>query len=49
MPFLPNNDLRTLAAPLNPTDILYYTINVSRLREDEVRLSARIIRTTVKN
>ncbi|RKL00430.1 hypothetical protein BFJ70_g17447, partial [Fusarium oxysporum] len=48
-PFLPHNDSRTLAAPPNPTDVLYCTIDVSRLEEDEARLSAGTIRTTVEN
>ncbi|GKU07518.1 unnamed protein product, partial [Fusarium langsethiae] len=48
-PFLPHNDLRTLAAPPNPTDVLYCTIDVSRLGEDEARLSAGTIRATVEN
>jgi hypothetical protein len=38
--FLPNNDSRTLAASLNPTDMLYCTIDVLRLGEDEARLLA---------
>ncbi|KAF6527788.1 hypothetical protein HZS61_008090 [Fusarium oxysporum f. sp. conglutinans] len=48
-PFLPHNDSRTLAAPPNPTDVLYCTIDVSRLGEDEARLSAGTIRATVEN
>ncbi|KAI8417089.1 hypothetical protein FOFC_03402 [Fusarium oxysporum] len=48
-PFLPRNDSRTLAAPPNLTDVLYCTIDVSRLEEDEARLSAGTIRTTVEN
>ncbi|KAG6996665.1 RNA-directed DNA polymerase from mobile element jockey [Fusarium oxysporum f. sp. conglutinans] len=48
-PFLPHNDSRTLAAPPNPTDMLYCTIDVSRLEEDEARLSAGTIRATVEN
>jgi hypothetical protein len=48
-PFLPHNDSRTLAAPPNPTDVLYCTIDVSRLEEDEARLSAGTIRATVEN
>ncbi|KAF6527839.1 hypothetical protein HZS61_008141 [Fusarium oxysporum f. sp. conglutinans] len=48
-PFLPHNDSRTLAAPPNPTDVLYCTIDVSRLDEDEARLSAGTIRATVEN
>ncbi|CVL13569.1 uncharacterized protein FPRN_06958 [Fusarium proliferatum] len=48
-PFLPHNDPRTLAAPPNPTDVLYCTIDVSRLGEDEARLSAGTIRATVEN
>jgi hypothetical protein len=48
-PFLPHNDSRTLAAPPNPIDVLYCTIDVSRLGEDEARLSAGTIRTTVEN
>ncbi|KAF4336647.1 reverse transcriptase [Fusarium beomiforme] len=48
-PFLPHNDSRTLAAPPNPTDVLYCTIDVSRLGEDETRLSAGTIRATVEN
>ncbi|RYC77732.1 hypothetical protein BFJ63_vAg19394, partial [Fusarium oxysporum f. sp. narcissi] len=47
--FLPHNDSRTLAAPPNPTDMLYCTIDVSRLEEDEARLSAGTIRATVEN
>jgi uncharacterized coiled-coil protein SlyX len=47
--FLPNNDSRTLAASPNPTDVLYCTIDVSRLGEDEARLSAGTIRATVEN
>ncbi|RKL17458.1 hypothetical protein BFJ70_g14639 [Fusarium oxysporum] len=41
--FLSHNDSRTLAAPPNPTDMLYCMINVSRLEEDEARLSAGTI------
>uniref|UniRef100_A0A0D2YD08 Uncharacterized protein n=2 Tax=Fusarium oxysporum TaxID=5507 RepID=A0A0D2YD08_FUSOF len=48
-PFLPHNDSRTLAAPPNPTDMLYCTIDVSRLGKDETRLSAGTIRATVEN
>jgi hypothetical protein len=48
-PFLPHNDSRTLVAPPNPTDVLYCTIDVSRLEEDEARLSAGTIRATVEN
>ncbi|KAI7765540.1 hypothetical protein LZL87_007291 [Fusarium oxysporum] len=48
-PFLPYNDSRTLAAPLNPIDVLYCTIDVSRLGEDEARLSAGTIQATVEN
>ncbi|GKU14944.1 unnamed protein product, partial [Fusarium langsethiae] len=48
-PFLPHNNSRTLAAPPNPTDVFYCTIDVSRLEEDEARLSAGTIRTTVEN
>ncbi|KAL9565032.1 hypothetical protein ACKAV7_010821 [Fusarium commune] len=48
-PFLPYNDSRTLAAPPNPTDVLYCTINVSRLEEDKARLSAGIIQATIEN
>jgi hypothetical protein len=48
-PFLPHNDSRTLAAPPNPTDVLYCTIDVSRLGEYEARLSAGTIRATVEN
>ncbi|EXM12452.1 hypothetical protein FOTG_19047 [Fusarium oxysporum f. sp. vasinfectum 25433] len=48
-PFLPHNDSRNLAAPPNPTDVLYCTIDVSRLGEDETRLSAGTIRATVEN
>ncbi|KAG7402750.1 hypothetical protein Forpe1208_v016984 [Fusarium oxysporum f. sp. rapae] len=42
--FLPHNDSRTLAAPPIPTDMLYCTIDVSRLEEDKARLSAGTIR-----
>uniref|UniRef100_A0A4E9ENG8 Uncharacterized protein n=1 Tax=Gibberella zeae TaxID=5518 RepID=A0A4E9ENG8_GIBZA len=38
-PVLPHNDSRSLAAPPNPTDVLYCTIDVSRLGEDEAGLS----------
>ncbi|CVL08089.1 uncharacterized protein FMAN_09615 [Fusarium mangiferae] len=48
-PFLPHNDSRTLVAPPNPTDVLYCTIGVSRLGEDEARLSAGTIRATVES
>ncbi|GKU05935.1 unnamed protein product [Fusarium langsethiae] len=48
-PFLPHNDSRTLAAPPNPIDVFYCTIDVSRLGEDEARLSAGTIRATVEN
>ncbi|KAM0293122.1 hypothetical protein ACHAPM_011719 [Fusarium culmorum] len=41
--FLPHNDSRTLAAPPNPTDVSYCTIDVSRLGEDEARLLAGTI------
>ncbi|SPJ70278.1 related to reverse transcriptase [Fusarium torulosum] len=47
--FIPHNDSRTLAAPPNPTDVFYCTIDVSRLGEDEARLSAGTIRATVEN
>ncbi|KAF4332872.1 reverse transcriptase [Fusarium beomiforme] len=47
-PFLPHNDSRTLATP-NPIDVLYCTIDVSRLGEDEARPSAGTIRATVGN
>ncbi|EXM13838.1 hypothetical protein FOTG_17727 [Fusarium oxysporum f. sp. vasinfectum 25433] len=49
IPFLPHNDSRTLAAPPNPMDVLYCTIDVSRLEDDEARLSAGTIRATVEN
>jgi myosin heavy subunit len=48
-PFSPHNDSRTLAASPNPTDVFSCTIDVSRLGEDEVRLSAGTIRATVEN
>jgi hypothetical protein len=48
-PFLPHNDSRTLAAPPNPTDALYCTIDVSRLEGDDARSLAGTIRTTVEN
>ncbi|KAF4439713.1 hypothetical protein FACUT_3929 [Fusarium acutatum] len=48
-PFLPHNDLKTLTAPLNPMDVPYCTIDVSRLGEDEARLSAGMIQATVEN
>jgi hypothetical protein len=48
-PFLPHNDSRTLAAPPNPIDVLYCTIDVSRLGEDEARFSAGTIRAIVEN
>jgi hypothetical protein len=47
-PFLPHNDSRTVAAPPNPTDVFYCTIDVSRLEEDEARLSAGTIRATIQ-
>ncbi|EGU72236.1 hypothetical protein FOPG_19740 [Fusarium oxysporum f. sp. conglutinans race 2 54008] len=47
-PFLPHDDSWTLAAPPNPTDVLYCTIDVSRL-EDEAGLSAGTILATMEN
>ncbi|RYC77154.1 hypothetical protein BFJ63_vAg19972, partial [Fusarium oxysporum f. sp. narcissi] len=48
-PFLPHNDSWTLAAPPNPTNVPYCTIDVSRLEENEASLSAGTIRATVEN
>ncbi|RYC79453.1 hypothetical protein BFJ63_vAg17665 [Fusarium oxysporum f. sp. narcissi] len=48
-PFIPRNDSRALAAPLNSADVFYCTIDVSRLEEEEARFSAGTIRTTMEN
>ncbi|EXL63590.1 hypothetical protein FOPG_20136 [Fusarium oxysporum f. sp. conglutinans race 2 54008] len=47
-PFSPHDDSWTLAAPPNPTDVLYCTVDVSRL-EDEAGLSARTILATMES
>ncbi|KAH7464199.1 hypothetical protein FOMA001_g17891 [Fusarium oxysporum f. sp. matthiolae] len=48
-PFLPQNDSRTLAAPPNPTDALYCTVDVTRTEDDDARSTAGTIRATVEN
>ncbi|KAG7403568.1 hypothetical protein Forpe1208_v016222 [Fusarium oxysporum f. sp. rapae] len=47
-PFSPHDDSWTLAAPPNPTDVLYCTVDVSRL-EDEAGLSAGTILVTMES
>ncbi|KAJ3539120.1 hypothetical protein NM208_g5619 [Fusarium decemcellulare] len=36
-------------APPNPANVFYYTIDVSKPEEDEARIPARTVRTTVEN
>ena len=45
----PHSDSRTLAAPPNPADVFYCTVDVSRLEGEEARISAGTIRATVEN